>query len=275
MKQRNTNSPRYRLMRGYRQLNQLVPVSLQQELAGYLPRLEGLVLNAGAGRRLLSLPSGRLLSFDYDLGANVDFLADCHCVPLKDGCVDAVLSVAVLEHVRRPWVVVKEFFRVLRPGGRLFICVPFLQPEHAAPADYYRFTRYGAVEVVESAGFMVQNVSILPRNERIIAWIMLERAKRSRLLRRLLMPLAHLVSRGWFFSRAAPESVYSAVHVLAGKPGEAPPCCQEVSLEDLLVDPLFRQPLVKDGDGLVAKDGTRYHRLEGCWDLRHYAESVA
>ena len=33
--------------------------------------------------------------------------------------------------------------RVLRPGGRAYVFVPFIQGFHAAPHDYQRFTRPG------------------------------------------------------------------------------------------------------------------------------------
>ena len=41
-------------------------------------------------------------------------------IPLGDASVDAVLSFAVLEHVRNPEKAVREIFRVLRPGGVAF-----------------------------------------------------------------------------------------------------------------------------------------------------------
>lgn len=41
-------------------------------------------------------------------------------IPLEDSCVDAVISFAVLEHVRRPRAVLREMARVLKPKGRAF-----------------------------------------------------------------------------------------------------------------------------------------------------------
>ncbi|HJS85875.1 MAG TPA: methyltransferase domain-containing protein, partial [Acetobacteraceae bacterium] len=47
------------------------------------------------------------------------------------------------EHVRDPFRCAAEIARVLKPGGRLLCCVPFLQPEHGYPHHYYNMTRQG------------------------------------------------------------------------------------------------------------------------------------
>jgi SAM-dependent methyltransferase len=77
---------------------------------------------------------------DYE---NVDIVCDIHQLPFKDNSIDAVMSVAVLEHVREPALVLKEVHRVLKPGGRVFSVIPFMQPFHASPHDYQRYTLPG------------------------------------------------------------------------------------------------------------------------------------
>lgn len=49
----------------------------------------------------------------------IRYLAPCEAeaIPLPDASVDVVFSQAVLEHVRQPAQVCREFARVLRPGG--------------------------------------------------------------------------------------------------------------------------------------------------------------
>jgi hypothetical protein len=37
--------------------------------------------------------------------------------------------------------------RVLKPGGKVFCFIPFLQPFHSAPSDYTRWTREGAASL--------------------------------------------------------------------------------------------------------------------------------
>jgi hypothetical protein len=54
-----------------------------------------------------------------------------------------VLSLNVLEHVTDPFTCAKELVRVLKPGGVLYCCIPFLQPEHGYPDHYFNATRSG------------------------------------------------------------------------------------------------------------------------------------
>ena len=64
-------------------------------------------------------------------------------LPFGDNAFDAVISVAVLEHVRDPFGAAQEIIRVLKPGGKLFCCVPFLQPFHGYPNHYYNMSHVG------------------------------------------------------------------------------------------------------------------------------------
>lgn len=75
-----------------------------------------------------------------------DIVGDIHNLPLGDNSVDAVICIAVLEHVENPQLAVKEIYRVLKPGGFCFIFAPFLYYYHPCPGyygDYFRFTKDG------------------------------------------------------------------------------------------------------------------------------------
>lgn len=56
---------------------------------------------------------------------------------------DAVFVSGVLEHVDDCHAAVREIYRVLKSGGTLIVGVPFKQPVHRAPQDFWRFTEYG------------------------------------------------------------------------------------------------------------------------------------
>lgn len=72
-----------------------------------------------------------------------DIVGDIHDLPLEDNSVDAIICIAILEHVEEPQKAVKEMYRVLKPGGYCYIYVPFLYYYHPMPGyygDFYRFT---------------------------------------------------------------------------------------------------------------------------------------
>jgi SAM-dependent methyltransferase len=97
----------------------------------------------GGVESLYEDPRLDLLAFDVYASDNVQFLADAHQVPLKNGSVDGVLIQAVLEHVLDPQIVVAEIHRVLRLGGLVFAGTPFMQQVHEGPYDFTRFTESG------------------------------------------------------------------------------------------------------------------------------------
>lgn len=75
-----------------------------------------------------------------------DIVGDIMRAPLGDAVYDAVICLAVLEHVPRAWDAVSEIHRIVKPGGCLFGYVPFLSPYHAMEGyygDYVRFTDDG------------------------------------------------------------------------------------------------------------------------------------
>jgi SAM-dependent methyltransferase len=111
-----------------------------RSLKRFLASAEGLVLNIGSGNSPRQDGVVNVDMMDYE---NVDIVCDIHHLPFKDNSVDAVMSLAVLEHVREPAIVLKEVHRVLKPGGRVFSVIPFMQPFHASPHDYQRYTLPG------------------------------------------------------------------------------------------------------------------------------------
>ncbi len=82
-------------------------------------------------------------------GPNVDVVADLveGTCGLPLGHFDIGICLSVLEHVRRPWVMAENVARLMRPGGRLCISVPWSWPYHAYPDDYFRFSWRGIAEL--------------------------------------------------------------------------------------------------------------------------------
>jgi SAM-dependent methyltransferase len=151
---------------------------IEKEFEGYTELFRGRVLNAGAGHRDLSaLVDGELVNQDIETGlhnVNIDVYSPLDDIPFPDGHFDAVICNAVLEHVADPEAVLTEFRRVLRPGGVLYLCVPFMQPEHLDPTDFQRYTSDGLARLVNQQGFAVNEVSGVHNVFTTLGWIVFE-----------------------------------------------------------------------------------------------------
>lgn len=106
------------------------------------------LLNLGAGFR--DSPPG-FLGVDREGYPGIAARGDLTALPFADASVDGVLCEMVLEHVPDARVALGEIARVLRPGGRAYLALPFLWPYHASPHDYWRWTGSGLER--ELAGF--------------------------------------------------------------------------------------------------------------------------
>lgn len=71
---------------------------------------------------------------------------------------DTILSSSVLEHIWDHDVFWNEAVRVLRPGGKAIIVVPFLYWLHEEPHDYFRWTRHALARACQERGLMVREL---------------------------------------------------------------------------------------------------------------------
>lgn len=76
--------------------------------------------------------------------------------PLPDDTFDVVLSGQVIEHVRKPWIWMKELARVCRPGGMVITINPVSWPYHEAPVDCWRIYPEGHRALAEESGLTVE-----------------------------------------------------------------------------------------------------------------------
>jgi len=111
--------------------------------------LRRLIKELGPNAKILELGAGtkrrrpHITNLDIERAPNVDVVADGHHLPFLADSFDAVIIEAVLEHVRNPNQIATETRRVLKKGGYVCAVVPFLQPFHASPHDYQRYTAPG------------------------------------------------------------------------------------------------------------------------------------
>src|SRR5918994_6569836 len=117
-------------------------------LERHVPRVDGAVIEIG------SKDYGSTTSFrdlyreaeyvgtDLEAGKGVDVVVDLTkgLGDLGEARFALAICCSVLEHTPRPWIMAENITRLLRPGGSLYISVPWVWRYHAYPDDYFRFS---------------------------------------------------------------------------------------------------------------------------------------
>lgn len=138
--------------------------TIETLLANHLGKKHfGSILDVGCGTK----PYQKLFQYDEYIGIDVevsgrvqenkhaDMYYDGINIPTQSDRFDLVLCTQVLEHVVDPDALVKEFNRVLKPGGTLVITVPFMWGEHEIPFDFRRYSSYGIKGLLTKSGFTI------------------------------------------------------------------------------------------------------------------------
>ena len=68
--------------------------------------------------------------------SKLDIVSDILSIPLPDHSMDVVMCTEVLEHIPDPAAAIKEFGRLVKPGGYLLITAPFASLTHFAPYHF-------------------------------------------------------------------------------------------------------------------------------------------
>jgi SAM-dependent methyltransferase len=189
---------------GFATHNWLVRYAFQRQLRDVGDFVSGVVLDLGCGERHYEdfIRSHALQYYGVDWTKTLhhhrmDVVADLNqALPFLESSADTIFSVSVMEHLHNPVIFLQEVHRVLRPGGRLVLQVPFQWRVHEAPHDYFRYTLYGLRHLLSVAGFHEASISAttgfwttwcLKLNYHSLRW-MRGPALQRRLLRVLLVP---------------------------------------------------------------------------------------
>jgi SAM-dependent methyltransferase len=207
----------------------------EEEIAVHL-KADRTLLDAGCGRTapVLTLFASKvakpigvdLVKFSTELRPSRVTLLNCNLadLPLRSESVDVVISRSVVEHLADPAAVQREFFRVLKPGGRFIFITPNvwsypvaiarLVPNyfHAAVVDwaegrptldtfetYYRSNSFRTIRrLAARTGFTVESMrylSMFPNYLMFHPWAFMVGVIYERMIRRakILHPLQHWI----------------------------------------------------------------------------------
>jgi SAM-dependent methyltransferase len=85
---------------------------------------------------------GRGLQTEKWDNSEIDIVSDITKVPVQQEAFDAILRTEVFEHIPDAIAAVREFSRILKPGGTLLITAPFNSLSHFAPYHFCGYNRY-------------------------------------------------------------------------------------------------------------------------------------
>ncbi len=128
--------------------------------------LTGKVLDLGGGKnarykKYLPATISELVSINIDKNIDPTFLIrPGEKFPLEDNSIDSCITLNTLEHVYDPKFLIEEILRVLKPGGKVHITVPWIFRIHGHPDDFSRFTPSWWAQALQDTGY--SNATILP-----------------------------------------------------------------------------------------------------------------
>lgn len=132
------------------------------EIKSLAKELNGKILDVGCGTKPYEsfFNYSDYIGLEYDTGIDsekktADYYYDGKTFPFDSESFDSVICNQVLEHVFEPKEFLSEINRILKPGGKFLITVPFVWDEHEQPYDFARYSSFGIVYLLEKNGFKI------------------------------------------------------------------------------------------------------------------------
>ncbi len=144
---------------------------LLQNITAILPNFKGTLIDVGCGRmpyRAYIMERAGVKKYigvdwpgsPYHIATPPDVYWDGKELPFEENFADTCIATEVFEHLPNATEVAREINRILKPGGILFITVPFFWPFHEVPFDEYRYTPFSLKRILQEAGFSKDKIFV-------------------------------------------------------------------------------------------------------------------
>jgi len=140
--------------------------------------LKGIGLDIGYDGSYI-LKDDSIIKVNMEKLPGVQIVCNAEKLPFKNNSFDKIMLRCILEHVIDPMIILKETKRVLKPEGKCVIEVPFINPIHAAPDDYRRYTPDGLIQSLEKIGLIHKEKIYIEDLNWSIRWLLWQRLKMS------------------------------------------------------------------------------------------------
>lgn len=159
--------------------------------------------------------------------SKLDIVSDITAIPLDNSSVDAIMCTEVFEHIPDPIAAVKEFSRLIKPGGYLLITAPFASLTHFAPYHFASgLSRFWYEKHLPENGFLITELQfngnffefVAQENRRIKAVAEKYSEKKLNLIQKFILHLNLWMLEGLsHMDKGSAELLCFGIHVLARK----------------------------------------------------------
>jgi SAM-dependent methyltransferase len=117
-------------------------------------------------------------TLDLDPESGATYIADLcnrNSDIIPDNKFDAIVCTEVIEHVSNPFSVAEELYRIVKPGGKIYISTPLNFRIHGPLPDNWRFTIHGLktlfskFKIIKVEEVDTDNRDLMPIHYRLIA----------------------------------------------------------------------------------------------------------
>lgn len=137
--------------------------AIVQGLTQAAPYARGIMLDIGCGykpyTKLFAPYVRKHIGTDVPVSLHgiesIDLASSALNLPFQDQVFDTVLATEVMEHVPEPKRMLAEITRILKPDGILILSVPFHEPLHELPYDFFRYTNISLNYLMKEQGLEV------------------------------------------------------------------------------------------------------------------------